>query len=143
MMYEVTYSNDEITQEIDALVGKSFSFMDRLKMRGIGSKRMMIDSVSKDFMMYLNTVSDINYANISLRPNGIIVYINKGLKNFAWPIVYYKLSVYNTQTFGIYADGNFIKFKKNVLYNENRYFIGKLLEKRIDYLSKNINTTRL
>ena len=43
---------------------------------------MIIDEVSNNFSSLLNKVSDLNYGNIELRPNGILVMINKGLENF-------------------------------------------------------------
>ena len=80
----------------------------------------------------MNNVSDINYGNIELREKGIIVHINKGLKNYSWAIPFYQLHLYNTQTFSIHAQGNFVQFKKNNLLRENKSFLDKLVDLKIE-----------
>lgn len=95
-------------------------------MGGIGSKRMIIDEVSPDLIMYINSVSDINYANIELRKKGIIVFINKGLKNFSWAIPYYQLVLYHVNGLSIHAQGKFIHFRNNQTFKENKAFFEKL-----------------
>ena len=50
------------------VIGSSFSLVQKLKMKGVGSKRMIIDEVSPNMQSMINKVSDINYANIELRP---------------------------------------------------------------------------
>ena len=82
MVFETTYSDKEITNSINNIVGKPFSFFQSLKLKGIGSKRMIVDQVSPNMQAYINTVSDLTYANIELRPLGILIRINKGLRNF-------------------------------------------------------------
>ena len=42
---------------------------------------MIVDKVSPNLNSILNTVSDLNYANIEMRKNGILIHITKGLKN--------------------------------------------------------------
>jgi hypothetical protein len=80
----------------------------------------------------MNAVSDINYGSIELREKGILIHINKGLKNFSWPIPFYQLHIYNTATFSIHAQGNFVKFKKNNLLKENKKFLDKLIDLKIE-----------
>lgn len=127
MVLETTYYSKENNELIKDIIGSSFSFMQSLRLGGTGSKRMMIDELSPSLSGLLNKVSDINYANLELRPHGIIVHINKGLKNFSWAIPYYQLAIYKTDGFSIHAQGKFIRFKKNRLLRENRLFINKLL----------------
>lgn len=135
MIVNTTFKNDEIKKLINSYLGNSFSLLDRIKMNGIGSKRMMIAHTSPTFQAYLNKVSDINYANIELRPKGILVHINQQLKNFSWIIPYYKLHIYNANYFSIHAEGNFIRFRKNRLYVENKKFIEKLMATKNSFLN--------
>ena len=102
-------------------------------MGGIGSKRMIIEEVSPNLDQYLNKVSGVNYANIEMRPNGILIYINKGLKNFTWIIPYYHLVFYKTNGFSIHAQGKFIHFRDNITFKENKVFLNKLLDVKVKF----------
>lgn len=133
MILDSTHTNKEHKNIINDLVGKPFSFMESWKMGGVGSKRMIIGEVSPNLKMYLNNVADINYANIELRPGGIIIYINKGLKNFTWIIPYYQLVIYKTNGASIHAQGKFVHFKNNKTFKENKNFLKKLLDIKVKY----------
>ena len=133
MILDSTHTNKEHKNIINDLVGKPFSFMESWKMGGVGSKRMIIGQVSPNLQKYLNDVSDINYANIELRPGGIIIYINKGLKNFTWIIPYYQLVIYKTNGASIHAQGKFVHFKNNKTFKENKNFLKKLLDIKVKY----------
>ena len=69
VILDTTYNSKEHKEIIQDLIGKSYSFLESLKMGGIGSKRMIIEDVSPNLDQYLNHVSGINYANIEMRPN--------------------------------------------------------------------------
>lgn len=133
MVLDTTYYNKDHKQLINDLVGASFSLMQRFKMNGVGSKRMIVDEVSPNMANMMNLVSDINYANIELRPNGILIMINKGLKNFTWVIPFYQLVLYKTNGASIHAQGRFIHFKPNKTFKENKKFFDKLLNEKVKY----------
>ena len=132
MIVNTTYRNKETTGIINDLIGPSYSFIEAIKRKGVGSKRMIVSSVSEGFQNVMNTVSDINYANIELREKGILVHINKGLKIYSWAIPYYQLHTYKTNGYSIYAQGNFVKFANNKLLKENKSFIEKLTDLKIE-----------
>ncbi|MEN8704057.1 MAG: hypothetical protein ABF311_08300 [Polaribacter sp.] len=131
MIFNTTHTDKEASKEIDTLLGKPFTFLQSIKLRGTGSKRMIIDEVSVGFKNIMNTVSDLNYGNIELREKGILVHINKGLKNFSWAIPFYQLHIYKTSGFSIHGQGNFVRFKSNKLLKENKKFIEKLMDCKI------------
>lgn len=133
MILDTSYTNKEQIEIINDLVGKPFSLMQSIKMRGIGSKRMVIDDVSPNLNHYLNTVADINYANLELRPMGVLIRINKGLKTFTWVIPYYQLVIYKTNGSSIHAQGRFIHFRNNTTFKENKAFFDKLLDEKVKY----------
>ncbi|SFZ91379.1 hypothetical protein SAMN05428642_10232 [Flaviramulus basaltis] len=133
MILDSTNTNKENKVIIEDLVGRSFTLFESFKMKGIGSKRMIIEEVSPNLKSYLNVVSDINYANIELRPGGILIYINKGLKNFTWAIPYYHLVLYKINGASIHAQGRFIRFKNNKTFKENKSFLSKMLDQKIKY----------
>ncbi|WP_298761734.1 hypothetical protein [uncultured Psychroserpens sp.] len=133
MILDSTHSNKEHKKIIIDLIGKPFSFFEALKMKGIGSKRMIIEDVSPNMTQYLNKVSDINYANIEMRSHGILIYINKGLKNFTWIIPYYQLVIYKTNGTSIHAQGKYIHFRNSKTFKENKQFFDKLLQAKVNY----------
>jgi len=133
MIVETTYSDKANNQLINDLVGKSYSLFERFKMRGIGSKRMIISEASPNFQGYLNSNSDPTYANLELRPNGLLIRINKGLRNFTWAIPFYQLVIYKTNGSSIHAHGKFIHFKNNITFKENKWFFDKLLAKKVEF----------
>ena len=127
MIFNTTLKNKDATATMNDLLGKPYSFVKAIKLGGVGSKRMIIDAVSPGFLKLINAVSDINYGNIELREKGIVIHINKGLKNFSWAIPYYQLHTYKTEGFSIHAQGNFVRFKSNKLLKENKNFIDKII----------------
>jgi len=132
MIFNTTLKNKDATATMNDLLGKPYSFVKAIKLGGVGSKRMIIDAVSPGFLKLINAVSDINYGNIELRQKGIVIHINKGLKNFSWAIPYYQLHTYKTEGFSIHAQGNFIRFKSNKLLKENKNFIDKIINCKIE-----------
>ena len=74
---------------------------------------MIIDEVSPNMKFMLNTIADLNYGSIELRPNGILLRITQGLKNFTWIIPYYQLVIYKVNGSSIHAQGRFVHFRDN------------------------------
>lgn len=133
MILDTTYTDKSNEALINDLVGKPYSFIQAIRMKGIGSKRMMIDEVSPNMTHYLNTVSAVNYANLELRPQGLLIRINKGLQNYTWAIPFYQLVIFKTGGSSIHAQGKFIKFRTNTTFKENKAFFDKLLDEKVKY----------
>lgn len=133
MILNSTHTNKKHKHIRNDMVGKPYSFFESLKMGGVGSKRMIMENVSPNMQQYLNLTSSINYANIEMRPNGILLYINKGLQNYTWIIPYYHLVIYKTNGASIHAQGKFINFKNNITFKENKTFFNKLLSAKVNY----------
>lgn len=133
MILNTTHNNKENKIIITDLIGSSYSFVESLRMGGVGSKRMIIENVSPNLQQHLNTVSDINYGNIEIRPNGILLFINKGLKNYTWVIPFYQLVIYKTNGISIHAQGKFVHFKNNKMFKENKKFMTKLFDAKVKF----------
>ncbi len=133
MVLDTTYYNKEHRQIFENFVGKPYTFFEAIKRRGVGSKRMIVDKVSVNLNPILNTVSDLNYANIEMRKKGILIHITKGQQNFTWAIPFYHLVVYKTDGMSIHAQGKFIHFKKSRNFYENKNFLRSLLEEKIQF----------
>ena len=133
MILNTTHYNKEHKSTIADLVGSEFSLVQKLRLKGVGSKRMIIDDVSPNMKSLMNIVSDINYGNIELRPKGVLIMINQGLKNFTWVIPFYQLVIYKTNGSSIHAQGRFVHFRDNKTFKENKKFFDKLLDAKVKY----------
>jgi len=87
-VYRTTYNKPTITKAIDELLGKSFSFWQRLRQGGIGSRRMIIEEASEALLDYVDSKPYLTYSNMEIRPDGIIVHIHKKLESYAWCLPY-------------------------------------------------------
>lgn len=128
MFLDTTHDSRDNDFLIDNLVGKAFSFFKALKLGGIGSKRMVVDLVSADLQHYMNTVSDVNYSSIELRPKGILVFFNRGLKNYTWVIPYPDLILHVENTMVIEAQSKKMRYRDDHFLKENAGFFNKLVE---------------
>jgi hypothetical protein len=135
MIFNTTYNNEDFKIHSKELLGKPFSFFERFKMKGIGSGRFMIHELSEKLHSKQKQFSELNYGNLELRPNGILVHFTNRLERYSWCIPYYRLVVYNSSYFSIHAEGNFIKFLKNKNYVENKKFIDKMIDYKNEFLN--------
>lgn len=131
MVLNTTYNNKDNDSQIIHLVGKPFSFLKQLQMRGIGSGRMIIDKVSPKLERALLNGPDINYANIELRPKGILVRITRRLDNFTWIIPYYQLYTYMASGLSIHGQGEFLHFRNDRFVKGNKDFLKKMLNLKV------------
>jgi hypothetical protein len=135
MIFNTTYKNQDYDIESASLVGDKFTLFERIKQGGIGSSRLIIDKTSPKLNLSKLKFSEINYGNIELRPKGIIVHYTGKLERFSWIIPYYRLVIYNAQSYSIHANGNFIQFLKNKNYIENKKFIDRMVQFKNDFLN--------
>ena len=136
MIFNTTHTNKEYDAESKLITGNKYSFLESIKLGGIGSGRLFINSISEKINLGKLSFSEINYGNIELRKKGIIVHFTNKLERFSWIIPYYKLAFYNTDYFSIHSEGNFIKFIKNKNYFNNKKFIDKIIDNKTTFLSK-------
>ena len=135
MVFNTTYKNEDYDIESALLVGDKFTLFQRVKQGGIGSGRLIIDKTSLKLNLSKLEFSEINYGNIELRPKGVIIHYTGKFERFSWIVPYYRLVIYNTQSFSIHSNGNFIQFLKNKNYRENKKFIDRMIHLRNDFLN--------
>lgn len=117
------------------VVGPGFSFMDRLKMGGIGTSKLQIVEATDEIHKLLHHTQDANYCYLECRPKGLIVGFNSSLKVFVWLIPYYALSVYNNSgQLTIYGPKNSIKLIAPFNGSIDKKFIKKILSIKAQYL---------
>ncbi len=93
MIRNITYNNSRIRDEINKLVGPSFGWRLRIKMGGIGSRRMLISDSSPNIWHLLNHQNTANYCYLELRPKGIIIHFRSILESMGWIIPYRNLEI--------------------------------------------------
>ncbi|MEQ8584053.1 MAG: hypothetical protein RIC30_15235 [Marinoscillum sp.] len=129
MILETTYNKRETIQQINQLVGKPYTLIQRLRMGGIGSKRMGISKISPEFAHYLKAGHYVTHANIELRPEGILIHFRFKLESYAWPMPYTGLEVATDPELTFTADGKFIAFKEGMKVN------GPFIERMIRHMA--------
>lgn len=132
MLLNVSYNRPKIKKQIDDAVGKPFSLVERIKMRGIGSGKLIIDSTSIQIHNLLVLDNNQNVCGIEIRPQGILVSFRSLLETYALVIPFYKLKIYKGQSdvYSIYRDDYFIKVK--VKEKEHHKFMQKLLDYKLE-----------
>lgn len=118
MVFNISYRDDDITNAINELVGKPYSLWQRLKKGGIGSMRMVIDSAHPSLSPYLKKPPQVTYANIELRPQGILVHLNNVLKVYAWGIPFHQLKIEQDKFVTLHNDEAFLSFRDAYVHNE-------------------------
>ncbi len=136
MLYNTSYRNKEYIKESNDAVGKSYSIIDKIKIGGVGSGRMVIEEFSQKLAPENMQEIDVRFANIELRPKGIIIHFPNRLERFSWVIPYYRLVLYSTKTFSVHANGNYIQFKKNKHFLSNKKFISKMTTFKNEFISQ-------
>lgn len=137
MLVNVSYNNKEITEKIDAEVGKPFTLKQRWSMGGIGSPKLSITAASTEIRNLLILDNNLNTCNIELRPKGIILRFRSLLETYALVIPYYKLTIYkgDLAIYSVYRDHYFVKVRSDTKA------IQKFFKKLLDYKADNSPTT--
>ena len=136
MIKNLSYNSKKINLVLLELVGRPFSFIERLKLGGIGSNKLVIADASKEIVELLRLDNNVNYCNIEIRKNGLIIRFRSLLETYGLIIPYYKLIIYKGESniYSLYKDTNYIKF-----YSDNKstsLFMKKIIRLKSDYLNK-------
>jgi hypothetical protein len=117
----------DLVKKINNLVGKPYSFFKRLKMKGVGSSRMIVDDFSEGFKDYFSQNMSLRYCNFELRPNGIMVHFNQNHSRYSWVIPYHRLSMFRSASFSIHSEGEFLRIRKDNNLKINSKIIKRIL----------------
>jgi hypothetical protein len=128
MFYDTSVRDKDMEKEINDFVGSPYNFIDIFfKKKGtIGSSRMEVIEYSKLFNKVMSKRKQAVFANIGLRPNGIIIVLNIRLSNYSWVIPYRYLSVFKTDILVIHGQGEFLKLK--IKGDQNKKITEKILK---------------
>ena len=136
MIKNLSYNSKKNKKLLLEIVGRPLSFMERLKLRGIGSNKLVITDASKEIVDLLRLDNNINYCNIEIRKNGIIIRFRSLLETYGLIIPYYKLVIYKGESkiYSFYKDKYYVKF---FVDNESTtLFIKKVIRLKTDYKNK-------
>lgn len=128
MLVNISFLDRKTQELIDTTVGQAFPLIERLKMKGVGSPRLLITDGSPDLKALFEVNLDTTYCNVELRPKGIIIRFRSLLDTYALIIPYYSLTVYQmAELWQFHIDGQFISAVPELNKNSNRKFLIKLL----------------
>lgn len=130
MLKNISYNNPKIIDEINNYVGKPYTILKRLKIGGIGSSKLIINSADSIIENLLNLDNNLNYCNIEIRPKGIIIHFKSLLETYGLIIPFYKLKIFKGKAneYSIYIDNFFIKV--NASEKNEHDFLKKILRLR-------------
>lgn len=131
MIFNTTEINSNFINTADQVLGESYDWRDKLSKGKTISSKMMIDSLKTPLHVQNQDVLVINYAQIELRPKGVIVYYRVGLEKFSWCIPFFRLVIYKSNVLSIHAEGSFVKIVKNLDYQSNIPFIRKIMDDKV------------
>ena len=137
MLFDTSITDKETKLEIDKAVGRAYNVLDMF-FRGIGqigSSRMEVVSYSKLFDKVMRQRKQSVFANIAMRPEGIIVVFFIRTSNYSWVIPYRYLSIFKTDILVIHGQGEFLKLK--IDGDQNKKLIEKILKSKNEFSSGN------
>ena len=137
MIRNISYNTKELRQEINDTVGKSYSFLKRIKLKGNGSQRYELIEASDELESLIKRDLNTNFCNIELRENGIILRFRSKLETFGWIVPYHTLSIFKADhNFTIFSGAEFVRLKAAHNASLNFSFIKKLVNLKSEYFQK-------
>jgi hypothetical protein len=137
MILNITYPNYKTKAAISKAVGPSFSLLERIRMGGIGTSKLLMLEATEDIHKLLTITNDTTYCHLECRQGGIVVGFQTTMKIFAWLIPYHHLTIYNNSgKLVIYGSKNNIKVKAPFNGTIDKKFIKKVLTIKAQYLQK-------
>jgi len=123
MLKNISYNNPKIIDEINNYVGKPYTILKRLKIGGIGSSKLIINSADSIIENLLKLDNNLNYCNVEIRPKGIIIHFKSLLETYGLIVPFYKLKIFKGRAneYSIYIDNFFIKVNASEK-NEHDFF---------------------
>lgn len=125
-LYSTSYKDKKQAREINELVGESYSFLDRIRMGGIGSKRLEIESATEHFNEVLNASHYQTLVSLEIRPKGVLVYFRRRLDNFTAVYPFEELEISNAKTICFKSGDSSICFKDGYVIDSS--FFDKMIK---------------
>lgn len=137
MIINITYANKKTERQIADVVGKPYSLMEKIRMKGVGTSKMQIVETSEDITNCFNASVDTKYCYLELRKTGMLIGFQSVLKTFVWVIPFRELSIYyNSGLLSIYSNADFMKVKPPFYGSVDKKFIKKVLNCKAKYFDE-------
>lgn len=131
MIYLLSHNDLKVRNEIDALIGRPYTFRQRWQMGGNGSGGQLVIDGDEKLMACLPGDGTIRKCNIELRPQGILVGFHRGLETYGWVVPYHMLTIYYQEnTLSLYAGMHRLILRWPASTQTNRRFLDKLMQLR-------------
>lgn len=135
MIKNISYNDKKVRDEINSMVGDTYTWFDRIKMGGDGSPKFKVILASENIQGLLQKTNSGSFCNIELRPKGIIVGFSSIYETYVWVIPYYQLNIFKkVDYFSIYGGQEFLRIKNTPYNTINQTFIERMMEIRSSYL---------
>lgn len=129
MIINLTYPDKKTSKSIEQVVGPAFSFLQRIKMKGIGCSKLQIVEASPEIQKLITQNVDTAYCNLELREGGMIVGFNSTGRIYGWCIPYYRLNIYvNSGKLSVYGPKHNIKAIAPFNGSVDKKFLRKVLK---------------
>ncbi len=115
MLLNLSYKDNKLKSKINKEVGLKFNILEKLKLGGNGSPKLLISDCSSNIDELLSLNHNIKKCNIELRKKGIIIRFRSLLETYGLIIPYYKLKIFKGKKdeISLYKDNFSIKLKIN------------------------------
>jgi len=128
LIFNITYPDKKTKRQIETIIGPSFGFMERFRMKGIGSAKLKIVEASPEIQQLISTSQDTSYCNLELRTKGIVVGFNSAGRIYAWCIGYHQVNIYcNGGRLSVYGPIHSLKAVPPFNGQLDKKFISKVL----------------
>ena len=133
MLLNLSYKDNKIKSKINKEVGNEFNFIEKFKLRGNGSPKLLISECSSNIDELLSLNNNIKKCNIELRKKGIIIRFRSLLETYGLIVPYYKLKIFKGKKneISLYKDNFSVKLK--IVGKDVKNFFKKLKEQKYKY----------
>ena len=136
MLMDLSYKDLKIEKEINNLIGKEFDLLDKIKRRGVGSRKLLIKKADNKIYDLLSKSYSLNDCNIEIRSKGIMVYFKSKQSTFGLAIPYYKLIIFKIDADHYTINFNEFFLKIRIKNKSDHKFFKKISEEKANYLSR-------
>ena len=128
ILRNISYKNHEIKREVENLVGKSFGWIERWRMGGIGSQRMLVLASSEAIEKLLAVNNHQRFCSIELRPKGVILAFRSRLDTYGLIIPYRNLGLFKSdESLRVYSGSHFIQLDLSKTNHSTHRFLSRLM----------------
>lgn len=139
MILAANRNTRSFVKTVEQTVGPSFSLLERWRMGGVGSGKLIVYSASEALYKCFGKSRDIKFVIIELRKKGIIVHIRNAVNNYVWLIPFHHLSIFKSDLLSIHGAGQFIKIDLSCMHRNNIELLEKIMRMKAEMTGDRID----